>query len=143
MYLCLFQQADILNIYFVKLYMIKIILVQEFWKGFIWLNIIQFLNISVNVIRPKIYWRMYIRNYNFMFFLWRHFTFIFKERYINYLCFSVGCHVVVPLVAPSKVPAQVPLLDQLWNLEFMPFSRGFTVGCHGMKQPIYSQNMEQ
>lgn len=51
---------------------------------------------------------------------------------------------VVPLVAtPSKVSAQVPLLDQPWNLEFMPFNLGFTVGCPEMKPLSCLPNMGQ
>lgn len=68
---------------------------------------------------------------------------LYKISFVFLLC-SVVFHAVVPLVAtPSKVSAQVPLLDQPWNLEFMPFNLGFTVGCPGTKPHSCSLNMEQ
>lgn len=61
--------------------------------------------------------------------------------------FSVVFHAAASLVAPcqpnkASVP-QVPLLDQPWNSEFMPFNLGFTVECPGTKLPCCSPSMEQ
>lgn len=73
------------------------------------------------------------------------FVWLEKKKLILFFSFlSVVFRAAVPLVArchPSKVwVAQVPLLDQPWNLEFTPFSLGFTVGCPGTRPPYSSPN---